>query len=84
LPQVPEGNVNFRHAINIGSVGKPKDANPKGCYVLLTINEHSNVKNKDAVKVEFIRFDYDIEKAAKAIESSPLPNEYANSLRNGI
>jgi putative phosphoesterase len=84
LPQMPEDNVHYRHAINIGSVGKPKDANPKGCYVLLTINEHSNVQNKDAVKVEFIRFDYDIEKAAKAIESSPLPNEYADSLRNGI
>jgi len=63
------------HAINIGSVGKPKDGNPKGCYVLLTI---------DPVKVDFIRFDYDIEKAAGAIEASPLPNEYAEMLRTGL
>ena len=28
----------YRHAINIGSVGKPKDGDPRGCYVLLTIS----------------------------------------------
>jgi putative phosphoesterase len=64
------------HAINIGSVGKPKDGNPKGCYVMLTIDTN--------ITVEFIRFDYDIEKAAEAIEASPLPNEYAEMLRKGI
>jgi hypothetical protein len=35
------------------------------------------------VQVEFIRFDYDVEKAAKAVEDSPLPNEYAEMLRKG-
>src|SRR4030095_14962278 len=30
-----------RHAINIGSVGKPKDNNPDGCYVMLTIKDNS-------------------------------------------
>jgi putative phosphoesterase len=74
----------YRHAINIGSVGKPKDGNPKGCYVILTINAGSNISKKDSVDVEFIRFDYDIEKAAKAVENSPLPNEYAAMLRGGI
>ena len=73
----------FRHAINTGSVGKPKDGNPKGGYVLLTINESSSLKEKDCIKVEFIRFDYDIETAAIAIENSPLPNELAEMLRNG-
>ena len=63
------------HAINIGSVGKPKDGNAQGCYVMLSI---------DPIKVEFIRFDYDIEKAAGAIEKSPLPNEYAEMLRKGL
>lgn len=74
----------FRHAINIGSVGKPKDGNPQGGYVILTLNDHSTVLNADSVKSELIRFDYDIEKAARAIEESPLPNDYADSLRNGV
>jgi putative phosphoesterase len=73
----------YRHAINIGSVGKPKDKDPRGGYVLLNINENSSVKDKASIQAEFIRFDYNIEKAAKAVEDSPLPNEYADMLRNG-
>jgi diadenosine tetraphosphatase ApaH/serine/threonine PP2A family protein phosphatase len=77
-------NERFRHAVNIGSVGKPKDGNPQGGYVLLTINENSSVFDRDSINVEFIRFDYDVEKAAKAVEDSYLPNAYAESLRRGI
>jgi putative phosphoesterase len=73
----------FRHAINIGSVGKPKDNDPRGCYVMLTINETSSITNKESIKVEFIRFMYDIEKAARAVEESPLPDVYADMLRYG-
>jgi predicted phosphodiesterase len=74
----------FCHAINIGSVGKPKDGDPRGGYVLLTISENSGISDKDAISVEFVRFNYDIEKAAKAVEDSPLPNGYADMLRRGF
>ena len=77
-----DGENHYRHAINIGSVGKPKDADPRGGYVMLTIDENSSVIDKDSIKVEFVRFKYDVEKAATAIENSPLPNEYADMLRN--
>lgn len=73
----------FRHAINIGSVGKPKDKDPRGGYVILTIDPNAALMDKNSIQVEFIRFDYDIEKAAKAVENSPLPNEYADMLRKG-
>lgn len=76
------GHTCYRHAINIGSVGKPKDGDPRGGYVLLTINKDSSVSARDSIAVEFVRFEYDIEKAAKAVEDSPLPNEYADMLRN--
>ncbi len=79
-----DGQNHFRHAINIGSVGKPKDGNPQGGYVMLTINENSSVLDKESIQVKFIRFDYDIEMAAKAVEDSPLPNDYAQNLRNGF
>lgn len=79
-----DGQNHFRHAINIGSVGKPKDGNPQGGYVILSINSDSSILNKDSIQVEFIRFNYDVEKAAKAVEESPLPNEYADMLRNGV
>jgi predicted phosphodiesterase len=71
----------FRHAINTGSVGKPKDGDPRGCYVLLNINGHSNTGDKNSISVEFIRFDYDVEAAAKAVEDSSLPQAFADALR---
>ncbi len=83
LPAEVSEGMRYRHAINTGSVGKPKDKDPRGGYVLLHINENSTIKDKDTVQVEFIRFSYDIEKAAKAIEDSPLPDAYADMLRNG-
>jgi putative phosphoesterase len=73
----------FKHVINIGSVGKPKDNNRMGCYVLITLNETATIDDKNSIKVDFIRFEYDIEKAAKAVEESPLPNELADMLRKG-
>ena len=70
-----------RHAINIGSVGKPKDGDPRGGYVLISLDENFSLANPDSFYVEFIRFTYNVEKAAKAVEDSPLPNEYADMLR---
>lgn len=69
-----------KQVVNIGSVGKPKDGNPQGCYVMLTLNDSAD----NPIKVDFIRFDYDIEKAAKGIEESPLPDEFAERLRKGV
>lgn len=77
-----EGTEHFRHAINIGSVGKPKDGDKRGCYVMLTIDENATVTDKNSIKADFVRFYYDVEKAAKAIENCILPNEYADMLRN--
>ncbi|TPE45309.1 metallophosphoesterase family protein [Pontibacter mangrovi] len=73
----------FRHAVNIGSVGKPKDGDNRGGYVMLTLVESSSVLDKDSIQVEFIRFKYDYEKAARAIEDSALPNAFADNLRKG-
>ena len=73
----------FRHAINIGSVGKPKDGDPRGCYVILTIDEKASTTDGDSIQVEFIRFDYDVEKSARAVEDSRLPDVYATCLREG-
>jgi predicted phosphodiesterase len=83
LPAEPAEPTRYRHAINIGSVGKPKDGKPKGCYVILTINIYSSITNKEAIQVEFVQFDYNIEMAAKAVEDSQLPNQYADMLRTG-
>ncbi len=80
----PEGEETyFRHAINTGSVGKPKDGDPRAGYVLLTIAETARPGSPKGVEVEFRRVDYDVEKAAHAVEKSDLPNAYAAMLREG-
>ena len=79
----PDGTEHFRHAINIGSVGKPKDGDPRGGYVILNIIADASTASKESISVEFVRFAYDVETAASAVESSILPDAYAESLRLG-
>jgi predicted phosphodiesterase len=81
LPTAPDGHPHYRHAINIGSVGKPKDGDPRGGYVLLHIGDHSSTTDKNSIVAEFVRFEYDVERAAKAVEDSPLPQAFADALR---
>lgn len=82
LSSFPDGVARYHHAVNIGSAGKPKDGDPRGCYVILTIDHDSSIGDKESIHAEYVRFEYDVEKAAKAIEESSLPNEYAGMLRN--
>lgn len=76
-----EENNKFKHVVNLGSVGKPKDGDPRGCYVIITIAPDSSILNKNSIQVEFRRFEYDVEASAKAIENSLLPSEFADALR---
>ncbi|KQS36899.1 MULTISPECIES: metallophosphoesterase [Pedobacter] len=71
----------FNHVVNLGSVGKPKDGDPRGCYVIITIASDSSISDKNSIQVEFRRFDYDVESSAKMIENSLLPSEFADGLR---
>lgn len=81
LTQETENGLRHRHAVNIGSVGKPKDGDPRAGYVLLTLGETSPAEQPDALGVEFVRVPYDVERAARAVEESPLPDAYAEALR---
>ena len=76
------GGGKFKHVVNLGSVGKPKDGDPRGCYVILNVNENSSSLNKGSIQVEFRRVEYDVEASAKAIEESLLPDEFAERLRS--
>ena len=64
------------HFVNTGSVGRPKDGDPRACYVLLEVSV-------GYVGVEFIRVPYDVEMAAAGILESTLPREFAEYLRSG-
>lgn len=65
-----------RTFINAGSVGKPKDGDPRACVTLIEMTAGK-------VNVEFLRVPYDVEKAAKAIVASGLPAYFAERLKEG-
>lgn len=70
-----------RQIVNAGSVGKPKDRDPRACYVTL----HAAGTR---LRVEFVRVPYDVERAAQAIEQTPvggegMPHVFAQMLREG-
>jgi putative phosphoesterase len=78
---IQDGDNRCKHVVNTGSVGKPKDGDPRGCYVLATLNENSSPFESNSIQFEFRRFEYDIEEAAKMLEESLLPSELAEQLR---
>ena len=58
--------------VNAGSVGKPKDGDPRACYVV--------IDTAGAVSVEFRRIPYDVRAVAAAIRESELPDRFAADL----
>jgi putative phosphoesterase len=66
-----------RRLVNAGSVGKPKDHDPRAGFVILTASGKE-------LKTEFMRVEYDVEKTAQAIEVTDMPDEFAAMLRQGV
>lgn len=62
--------------VNVGSVGKPKDGDPRACYAMLDCSD-------DDVVVTFRRVDYDIAAAAAAIRRTELPHKFARDIELG-
>ena len=63
------------HFVNAGSVGRPRDGNPRAAYVV--VDFHNDVD------VEFVRVAYDVQRAARAIRESDLPDDFAGYLETG-
>lgn len=67
--------VGAKLVINAGSVGQPRDGNPKASFAVL---------DTDSLKAEVVRVDYDIDKAAKKIIDAGLPPILAERLKAGV
>jgi len=67
--------VEGRHFVNAGSVGCPGDGDPRACVTILELD--------GAVRVEFRRVAYDVEKTARETEEAGLPVELAARVRTG-
>ena len=64
------------HFVNTGSVGRPKDGDPRAGYCILTLD-------KGSVAVEQIRVPYDVELSCTRLLETGLPEYFADYLRTG-
>jgi diadenosine tetraphosphatase ApaH/serine/threonine PP2A family protein phosphatase len=63
-----------QYIINVGSVGQPRDGDPRASVVLYDFNAH---------EIKFLRVDYDIEKTQEKIRTAGLPDNLADRLASG-
>jgi predicted phosphodiesterase len=60
--------------VNVGSVGQPRDGDPRASAVLYDFMAH---------EIKFVRVDYDIEKTQAKIREAGLPDNLADRLADG-
>lgn len=65
----PEGIV-----VNPGSVGQPRDGDPRGAYAVLDLDEETVTEH---------RVEYDIDRVCAAVEDAGLPERIGTRLYNG-
>lgn len=61
--------------INVGSVGQPRDRDVRASYVIITVNGQAP-NNGYRAEVEFIRVEYDVEKAVNKILAVPELDDF--------
>lgn len=64
-----------RYLINPGSVGQPRDSNPKSSLAIFDIDE---------MKIQFFRIEYDIKSAQRKIRKTKLAKYLADRLATGM
>lgn len=57
------------HFVNAASIGRPKDGDRRAGYAVIDVGAD--------VTVEFVRVEYDVERAARAIRGRDLPDDFA-------
>ncbi len=69
-----EFKQNRRYIINIGSVGQPRDNDPRACYLIV---------DTDAARIEYRRVEYDIGKTQGKMRKAMLPDFLVERLAVG-
>jgi len=67
-------NDDIRYIVNVGSVGQPRDGNPKTCFCVYDDKSH---------QIEYVRLNYDVEKTREKIVRAGLPVFLADRLSKG-
>ena len=65
---------NLKYLFNVGSIGQPRDGDPRGAFVIYTPDDSA---------IQLYRFDYDIATTQKKILAAGLPQRLAERLEFG-
>ncbi|HEY6573297.1 MAG TPA: metallophosphoesterase family protein [Candidatus Eisenbacteria bacterium] len=75
---LPVGSLSLdpqrRYIVNVGSVGQPRDRDPRACFV---------VYHEPANRIEYVRVPYPVETAQEKIRAARLPEVLATRLATG-
>lgn len=64
----------YRYILNPGSVGQPRDGDPRAAYAIL---------DPESGRYRLVRVSYDVEKASSKIRKAGLPENLAERLKSG-
>jgi len=64
-----------RYIVNIGSVGQPRDGDPRSCYLIM---------DTDSNKMQFRRVEYDIKKVQEKMQKAKIPDFLIERLSVGL
>ena len=62
----------LKYLVNVGSVGQPRDGDPKACYVIF---------DSLAATIEYRRVDYNVDDVVKGLQAAGLSAELSERLR---
>jgi diadenosine tetraphosphatase ApaH/serine/threonine PP2A family protein phosphatase len=65
---------NEKYIVNVGSVGQPRDGDPRSCFVIF---------DPETGKVNYVRLKYEVERTYQKIIKSGLPTFLAERLLKG-
>jgi predicted phosphodiesterase len=78
-----ENRKKYKHAVNVGSVGKPKHGNNLACYTIMEISRESDLSEASSIRVNFEYVPYNVEEVISHIKKIGLTSAYDQFLMNG-
>jgi len=73
--EVEPADPNYKCVVNVGSVGQPRDKDPRASWCLIETS---------SLNLQLFRVEYDIETAARKIRLAGLPFQLAERLHRGV
>jgi putative phosphoesterase len=78
-----EATVDGTLMVNPGSVGQPRDGDPRAGYAVLDVDAAGGGNGASDLSVDLRRVDYDVDRVREAVEEADLPEQTGSRLALG-